>query len=244
MAKHLFAFEKQLKNRTKKEILASKLLEMIFSGLLRDGDTLPSERELCTMFGVSRETVRGAIGMVAAYGLIAVSHGAKSRINRSEEGLQRCAELVPALTNLTINNFDIDAVFESRKVVESAIARGVACHIDPTGLHQLAELIDQQKTMFNNAAHFQLSDKRFHKLIAEYSDNAILAEYADELYAYGLNFRRSVLEQPGAIEKSYHEHVAIYQALNQGDASLAEAAMLNHLDSVYETTVTAMRLMR
>lgn len=54
-----FAFEKALKNQTKKEILADKLIEMILTGLLRDGDELPSERELAQLFEVSRETVRG-----------------------------------------------------------------------------------------------------------------------------------------------------------------------------------------
>lgn len=41
MAMQPFAFQQALKNKTKKEILAGKLLEMIFCGLLRDGDELP-----------------------------------------------------------------------------------------------------------------------------------------------------------------------------------------------------------
>ncbi|GLQ74939.1 FadR/GntR family transcriptional regulator [Vibrio penaeicida] len=241
MAANVFAFEKQLKNQTKKDILASKLLEMIFSGLLRDGDTLPSERELCAMFGVSRETVRGAIGMIAAYGLISVSHGAKSRVNRNDELLKRCIELLPQLSNLTINNYDIEAVFQSRKVVEAAIAHGVAIHIDQQGLSELKALLEQQESLFEKPAHFQISDQRFHKLISDYSDNAILAGYADELYAYGLNFRRSVLEQEGAIQKSFIEHYEIYKALEQGNPKLAEKAMLDHLNSVYYTTISAMR---
>lgn len=244
MAANVFAFEKQLKNQTKKDILASKLLEMIFSGLLRDGDTLPSERELCAMFGVSRETVRGAIGMIAAYGLISVSHGAKSRVNRNDELLKRCIELLPQLSNLTINNYDIEAVYQSRKVVESAIARGVAIHIDQAGLDELKYLLDQQASLFNKPAHFQISDQRFHKLISDYSDNDILAGYADELYTYGLNFRRSVLEQEGAIEKSFREHGEIYRALEEGNPELAEKAMMDHLNSVYCTTASAMRKIR
>jgi DNA-binding FadR family transcriptional regulator len=241
MSTNVFAFEKTLTNKTKKDVLAEKVLEMIFTGLLRDGDVLPSERELGNMFGVSRETVRGALGIIAAYGLISVSHGAKTRVNRTDALLQRCSELLPELGSLVINNYDVDAVFDSRKVIEAAIVRRAAAHIDEQGLKELRKLLDQQRQLFNEPVHFQLSDKRFHKLISEYASNEILLNYTDELYGYGLHFRRSVMQMEGAIERSYLEHEAIYRALEAGDPDQAEQAMLRHIDSVYRTTLDAIQ---
>ncbi|MFC6672726.1 FadR/GntR family transcriptional regulator [Marinobacterium aestuariivivens] len=241
MAEHAFAFEQAVRNKTKKEILAAKLLEMIFSGLLRDGDELPSERELGQLFGVSRETVRGALGLIGAYGLIQVSHGAKTRVRRTEALLERCAELLPHMADLEINRFDLESVYVSRKIVESAIARRAAALIDEAGLRQLKVLLDQQRKLFNEPVHFQLADKGFHKLIAECGANEILHNYSDELYAYGLNFRRQVMAQAGMIENSFREHQAIYRALCDRDANAAETAMLDHLDSVYRTTAAIMR---
>lgn len=241
MSTNVFAFEKTLTNKTKKDVLAEKVLEMIFTGLLRDGDVLPSERELGNMFGVSRETVRGALGIIAAYGLISVSHGAKTRVNRTDALLQRCSELLPELGSLVINNYDVDAVFDSRKVIEAAIARKAALIIDQKGLAALRKLLDQQKQLFQEPVHFQLSDKNFHKLISEYADNDILLKYTEDLYGYGLHFRRLVMQSQGAIERSYQEHEAIYRALEAGDPEAAEQAMLQHIDSVYCTTIEAMR---
>jgi len=40
-----------------KDLLASRITE----GLLQPGDALPSERQLCEEFGLSRTTVRGAL---------------------------------------------------------------------------------------------------------------------------------------------------------------------------------------
>ncbi|KEA63965.1 Transcriptional regulator, GntR family [Marinobacterium lacunae] len=240
MAEHVFAFEQALRNKTKKEILAGKLLEMIFCGLLRDGDELPSERDLGQLFGVSRETVRGALGVIAAYGLIQVSHGAKTRIRRTEALLARCAELAPELVDLEINNFDLSTVYESRKIVEVAIARRAAANISDAGLSEMKALLAQQRKLFDEPVHFQLADKRFHKIIAEHGSNEILLSYSEELYAYGLNFRRQVMVQPGMIENSYQEHQEIYTALLERDAAAAEAAMLRHLDSVYRTTAAIM----
>lgn len=241
MPTNLFAFEQTLTNKTKKDVLAGKILEMIFTGLLQDGDLLPSERELGHMFGVSRETVRGALAIVAAYGLINVSHGAKTRVNRNEAILKRCIELLPELGAIEVNTYDVHTVFDSRKVIEATIARNAARNIDAKGLAALRKLLDQQQQLFDEPVHFQLSDKNFHKLISEYADNDILLKYAEELYSYGLNFRRLVMQQEGSVERSYHEHETIYAALEAGDPERAEQAMLAHIDSVYQTTVDAMQ---
>ncbi|MEH6651703.1 MAG: FCD domain-containing protein [Motiliproteus sp.] len=240
MPLNAFAFEKSVKNLTKKEVLTSKLLEMIFTGLLRDGDALPSERELGVLFGVSRETVRGALGMIAAYGLISVAHGSKTRINRNDHLLQRCQELLPELSNLDINHHSIDTIYDSRMVVEGHIARLAVKNIDAPGLDKLELMVMQQRKLVQQPAHFQLSDRRFHKLLSEYSGNEILVKYADDLYTYGLNFRRQALEQSGTIESSIKEHSQIIASLRDGDTDAAEQAMQTHLRSVYQSTIEAM----
>ncbi len=230
-----FAFEKALRNKTKKDILTEKLVEMIQTGLLRDGDVLPSERELAQLFEVSRETVRGALSQLAAHGLIAVSHGSKTRIRAGDEVLAGFSRAHPEGGD-KVNRFDIGSVFESRIVVEAAIARRAAINIDVEGIQKLERLIEAQSRLFDSPVHFQLSDQNFHKLISEYANNEILLGYAEELYAYGLNVRRQVLLEKGAIERSFHEHVHIVEALKRGDPDAAERAMLTHLDSVYRTT--------
>lgn len=51
--------------QTAKEMIRDKIVSMIASGILQRGDELPSERELSTMLAVSRETVRGAVQLLA-----------------------------------------------------------------------------------------------------------------------------------------------------------------------------------
>ncbi|MGR4069181.1 FadR/GntR family transcriptional regulator [Billgrantia sp. C5P2] len=236
MERMAFAFEKTLENKTKKEILAEKLIEMILTGLLRDDDVLPSERELAQLFGVSRETVRGALSQLTAHGLISVSHGSKTRICASDTVLARFRATRPDEMVKEVNRFDINSVFESRIIVEAAIARRAAMRIDAEGIAKLERLLQAQSQLFDSPVHFQLSDQNFHKLISEYADNEILLRYAEELYTYGLSVRRQVMVEEGAIERSYQEHGHIVEALKRGDPDGAERAMLAHLDSVYRTT--------
>ncbi|MDR5860062.1 FadR family transcriptional regulator [Halomonas eurihalina] len=236
MTLRAFADEQALKSRTKKEILADKLTDMVLTGLLRDGDELPSERELAQLFGVSRETVRGALAQLTAHGLASVSHGSKSRICANDTVIERFHHHPSHHQEAEVNRFDVDSVFESRLVVESAIARRAARYIDEPGLLQLERLLEAQSQLFDSPVHFQLSDQNFHKLISEYARNEILLRYSQELYAFGLSIRRQVMVEAGSIEQSYQEHCRIVEALSAGDPDAAERAMLAHLDSVYRTT--------
>lgn len=231
-----FAFEKALKSKTKKDILAEKLIEMIQTGLLRDGDVLPSERDLASLFEVSRETVRGGLSLLAAHGLVHVSHGSKTRVLGSDNVLASFGGWDSGEPKAEVNHFDVDSVFEGRLVVESAIVRRAALKIDAAGIAKLEAMLKNQQQLFDSPVHFQLSDRNFHRLISEYASNNILLRYAEELYSYGLHVRRQVLLEEGAIERSFYEHSHIVDALRRGDPDAADRAMLTHLDSVYRTT--------
>ncbi len=50
--------------------VADQITNMILSGTLQPGDRLPTEREFCVTFDVSRTVIREAISIVKAKGLI------------------------------------------------------------------------------------------------------------------------------------------------------------------------------
>lgn len=56
--------------------LAGQLRELIAAGDLVPGQQLPSERDLVRQYGVSRRTVRDALALLRADGLVATRHGA------------------------------------------------------------------------------------------------------------------------------------------------------------------------
>lgn len=58
----------------KHEQLRSRLAEMCRTSLA-PGDALPSERQLCELYGVSRTTVRDAVGQLVTEGMLVRIHG-------------------------------------------------------------------------------------------------------------------------------------------------------------------------
>ena len=85
--------------------------------------------------------------------------------------------------------------------------------------------------------HFLICDREFHITIYHSSGNPLLADFVTDLYAFMLDHRKVAVSQPGAIEKSYLDHVAIYEALRAHDPQAATEAFGRHIDRIYATTV-------
>lgn len=60
--------------------LAAHLRQQILAGHLPPGSRMPSERDLQQTYGLSRVTVRHAVGLLKSEGLVVVRHGQASRV--------------------------------------------------------------------------------------------------------------------------------------------------------------------
>ena len=59
------------------ESIVKQIKEAIFAGKLKEGDKLPTERELARQFGVSRAAVRSAVLSLEQSGLLKIRKGSK-----------------------------------------------------------------------------------------------------------------------------------------------------------------------
>jgi DNA-binding FadR family transcriptional regulator len=222
--------------RTVKAQISDKLAYMIHSGLLRPGDELPSERELAATLGVSRETVRAAIGVLQARQMIEVSQGARTRV--LGRGPMPLHESVGALGSL--KGRSLEEVTEARTAVEVQVVRLAAKRIGPADLARLQTLVDEQSRMLTDPVRFQISDQEFHNTLYRACGNELLADVVFDFYGYALEFRRLALQRKGAIAHSVAEHQGIVAALRTGKPEAAVAAMQRHLDQVHRTTRAVM----
>ena len=66
------------------ELITRQLLEKITSGQYKPGDLLPPERELTTVFGVSRVVVREGLNSLVSKGILSVRQGRGTTVNSME----------------------------------------------------------------------------------------------------------------------------------------------------------------
>ena len=76
--------------------IADDLREQIESGRLAAGDRVLSEAQLMAAYGVARMTVRQALAVLKAEGLLLAEHGRGVALHRSSRGALVISELHPA----------------------------------------------------------------------------------------------------------------------------------------------------
>lgn len=220
--------------QTAKDMIRDKIVSMIASGILQRGDELPSERELSTMLAVSRETVRGAVQLLAGEGVVQVSQGARTRVARVDVtvGAQRIGVTNPT----SINGYSLDAVHAARLLVETAVAADAARHLSEDDIQRLENSIAAQEEALNDPVRFLICDREFHLTIYYSSTNRLLADFVVDLYTYMLDHRRIAMAEPGAIEKSLEDHRFIVKALKMHNPDAVAAAFSEHILRIHDTS--------
>src|ERR1700734_1517492 len=99
------------------EQVLNAIVESIVAEKFASGDSLPSEAEMCEVYGVSRSSVREALRVLAEKGLIEVRHGLGTRVNPPE----RWDFLDPLVLSARRRNHAMAPIFddlhEARKIL-------------------------------------------------------------------------------------------------------------------------------
>src|SRR4051794_26240322 len=120
--------------------IASQIVTAIVEGRLSSGDRLPSERELGEQFGVSRMTVRDALRVLEARGLISVKVGARGGAFVADATADRVAESMS--TMLRLKRMSLSELAEARKIIEGAAAELAAQRADDDDIRRLEECLE------------------------------------------------------------------------------------------------------
>ena len=216
-----------------RDVVAGKIATLIASGILQIGDELPSERDLASALQVSRETVRGGIQILAAKNLVAVLHGSRTRVISDDVR----PEFEGVRESKLINSYGIGEIHEARLTVERQVVGDAAELIKDETLRHLQESLRAQRTALDDPVRFLIIDREFHFAVYRSCGNQVLANFVCNLYGYMMSHRRKAMSEPGAILRSYGDHVAIVRALNSRKRKAAVQAIEAHLNRIYETTL-------
>lgn len=202
--------------------------ERIQSGELAVGARLPSERDLCGQFSVSRPVVREALRGLAARGLISVLPG-KGSFVRGPQGrdladpvarLAREAGVTPRHIVAARANLECAAV-------ESAVEQ--ASEEDLTAVRSALELHMQARGMVERAR----TDFGFHQAIVRASGNPVLEimYQAIQPSIEGMMLRSQSDESVRSAGDPQHQQ--IYEALVAREKGRASRLMFSHVTLAY-----------
>lgn len=157
-----------------------RLVTAIALGVYVPGQQFPTERELVTMLGVSRTSVRTALQHLTDSGYLEVRRGRNGGYFVLADWGPDTAEHVSR--HLVPNWADFEALFDARTLIEPLIARTAAERCSAADAAAINEALGAYLSAPNHDAS-RLADYALHHAIATATKNPILIETSIELRA-------------------------------------------------------------
>jgi DNA-binding FadR family transcriptional regulator len=162
----------------------SRLLGVrIVTGEYRPGETLPTEFELASQFGVSRSVLREAMKIVSAKGLLVSRQKTGTRVReRSAWNL-----LDPDLLSWMFEGAPplefVRSLFQLRMIIEPAAAELAAVGRTAKQLSQMGHALEMMSECGLTTQEGQDADHKFHKILLEATANELLVSLSSTIAA-------------------------------------------------------------
>lgn len=209
------------------EEIVRQLQSLIAEGHLKPGDRLMTERDLAEQFGVSRVTVRQALSVLQAMGLI------ESRIGNGTFARKSEAAVVTVLAPvLNPPHSGLLEQLELRRLIEPEVARLAAERATPAQIQDMAHFIELQEQMLSIGRPFVDEDSAFHLAIARGAGNDLVFRMMAGIHDLLRDTRENSLKSNEAMIHALERHREILEAIERGDAKAAHQATLRHVRDV------------
>jgi GntR family transcriptional repressor for pyruvate dehydrogenase complex len=211
------------------QVIVDRIKVLLREGKLKPGDRLPSERDLCQRFGVSRVTVREALRVLEAGGLVQIRVGARGGAFLTTPSRERLGEGLADL--LSLSPLTAAEVTEARMVFELGIIPLAVERATDEDIADLRDMVEQAQRALGHDAYSMAMSAAFHVRIASCTHNPAIVMLVQSFHGPLLMSLREASEHaPLMGHRGTEEHLQIAQAIERRDTEAALAVMRAHLE--------------
>ena len=223
--------------REKPQQIADELRALIVSGELVEGDSLGREPELVERFGVSRPSLREALRILEAEGLITVVRGVRGGVIVHEPNQRMTARTAAML--LQARNVPLADVFDARAQLEPMAARVIAgMRGRRAAAKELRALVADQEHVIADPEKFGVANAAFHERLVALAGNqtlSIVAEMLNEIVVRAVTAVSQGADGVGSLavrQRGMRSQHRLLDLIEQGDAAGAEEHWREHMTVV------------
>ncbi len=215
-----------MKSKTVVQETVERLKQFLFSSNLKKGERLPTEKDLCELLSVGRNSLREALRILDSTGYITLEPGRGAFALRTNEFQEE-----NVLDWFRKNKVEVRDYMEVRGVCEPLATRLAIERCTPRDLFRLHTI----HNAFLNAIKESdmqaiiVQEGKFHDSIIEMSQNQLLINIFKILHTRTVDFRNQSLKLPNGPDEAVRPHARILRAFELGDAELGEVAMREHV---------------
>ena len=236
--------------------VAQRLRDAIVRGDLNVDEELPSEKQLGEQLGVGRSTIREALRILQAQGLVSGGDTVSTSRPRVSSDNTLASAAGTMANALHLGRIPLGDLLELRELIEGAIVES-ACLASPRELADaraaLSEMSPRAKprsraTSSNEARvsaaaleadieAFRAADLRFHRALAVAAGNAafglVMGVLRDAISQHLGEQLHRVAEPRKAMAELAREHAAILDAIVRNKPKLARERVTSHIHDFY-----------
>lgn len=211
------------------EMLYTQIVERIrvwiIKGYLKEGDTLPSERDLAHMFDVSRMPVSQAMKILEFLGVVQHVRGKGVCVKK--------IDMHQLLNNIGFLMLDpqrgLTDLFEARRAIEVHAAKLASQRRTKADLDAMEDALLEMERNIVMQKSVDNASMRFHSALIAAADNGVLVKVNDFLAELLMYSRQKSLKDASKQDVAVTYHKQIFQAILEQNETLAGTAMDEHL---------------
>ena len=195
---------------------------MILTGAIKPGEVI-DEKDIAAQLKVSRTPVREAVKKLSDENLVEVVAQSGTRAAR-------------------IDRDEIAEAFFIRRALEMESAAQAATNVADENIHRLEDILMLHARAIERKNYVEAieNDDLFHRTIAEISGLKRLWRTIEISKAQLDRCRHLMVPRAGQAEATLVQHREIIEALRKKNSDLARAAMREHLEAAYRSTIAVL----
>lgn len=208
--------------------IVGRIKGAIRDGTLAPGDQLPAERDLTKQLGVSRVSVRDALRMLEATGLVEVRVGARGGAFVTAPAPVLVGEGIADM--LMLADVTPAEVTETRMVFEVGTLGLICERAKESDLEALEEICDRVDAALAAGSYEPALSTEFHARLAASAHNRAISLFAESFQGLlRISLQHAQRADPEIGHEGALEHRALVAAIRERDPDAARAILTKHL---------------
>jgi GntR family transcriptional repressor for pyruvate dehydrogenase complex len=224
------------------EQIADQIRDLIYSGVFRPGEKLPSERELAIQFHVGRTALREALRVLENEGLISIKQGSNGGSFISKPGIHNVTK--SAMDLFSLEELSLQDITEARIPLELAVLDFVMDRITEEDFEHLDKM-NISTDEYLRRGDTPVSDiTNFHVYLAKATKNPVFEMLVGSIVNLVFKVLGRIENREGqnmALDRHLFQHKQVLESLGNRDLEEAKKAMKNHIISTHNNIEKALK---
>jgi GntR family transcriptional repressor for pyruvate dehydrogenase complex len=207
--------------------VARTLRIWIDSGRFQPGEFIPSQKELAVQFGVGLSTIREAIKILTATGLVQSHPGKGTWV--SDDAAFRLFK--PSSVPNRLGELKARQLYEARSVIEVALSTLAAERASPEEVNRILQAQERVENAGSEEEYIK-ADIDFHLAVAAAGHNEVLEQFYQFMQSLFLQVITELIHLPDVKDASLPLQRAIADAIARKDIQAAQHAAMEHMNYI------------